>query len=132
MRKGQRKQSWTTAQDDCLRECASQGADECRRELWRRFGVRRTRDAVKARASRLGVSLERFEACGECGRLVRRLKYSGLCELCHERSFVSAGARRARLLKEMEDADGYDEAVRAAKRARARERQRRHREKKCY
>lgn len=127
MRKGQRKQAWTAEQDECLRECAQLGADECRRELWRRFGVRRTRDAVKARASRLGVSLERYEACAECGRPVRRLKYSGLCELCHERSFVSASARRARIMKEMEDDEGYRSAVRDAKRARARERQRRHR-----
>lgn len=127
MRKGEKKRAWTAEHDECLRECASLGPDECRRELWRRFGVRRTREAVKARASRLGVSLERYEACSECGRLVKRLKPSGLCELCHERSFVSASKRRARIMKEMEEDEEYRNAVRDAKRARARERQRRHR-----
>lgn len=129
MRKGEKKLAWTAEQDECLRECSRLGADECRRELWRRFGVRRTREAVKARASRLDVSLERYEACAECGRPVKRLKYSGLCELCHERSFVGASARRARIMKEMEEDDVYRNAVRDAKRARMRERQRRHRAK---
>lgn len=127
MRKGEKKLAWTAEQDECLRECSRLGADECRRELWRRFGVRRTREAVKARASRLDVSLERYEACAECGRPVKRLKYSGLCELCHERSFVGASARRARIMREMEEDEEYRSAVRDAKRARLRERQRRHR-----
>ncbi len=120
-------QKWTTGQDDVLRECGSQGVVECRRELYRRFGVRRSAEAIQTRASRIGVSLTAYELCPGCGRPTRRLKSTGLCDLCHERSFTPASEQRARVMCAMESTEEDARAIDEARRARLRERQRKHR-----
>lgn len=120
-------QKWTTGQDAVLRECGSQGVVECRRELYRRFGVRRSVESIKSRASRIGVSLTAYELCPGCGRTTRRLKSTGLCELCHERSFTSASEQRASVMRAMERTEEDALAIAEARRARQRERQRKHR-----
>lgn len=127
-----KRHPWTTAQDALLAETAAQGVDECRRELFRRFGVRRTNGAVKMRASRIGVSLTAYQTCPQCGRKEKRLKYTGLCQLCHERSFLTPSEQRAQALRDMERTGEDEHAIEDARRARAKERQRRHRGKSCY
>lgn len=125
-----RWQEWTTAQDDLLRELGSRGVDECRLELWRRFGVHRSNDAIAKRASRIGVSLASHETCPRCGRTTYRLRYTGLCDLCHERSFLTPSEQRAQIMRDAVLDDGDRRAIDEAKRARTKERQRRCREKK--
>lgn len=120
-------QKWTTGQVEVLRECGSRGVIECRRELYRRFGVRRSIESIKSKASRMDMSLAEHELCPGCGRTTRRLKPTGLCELCHERSFTSASEQRASIMRAMERTDEDALAIAEARRARQRERQRKHR-----
>lgn len=107
---------WTREEDAILRECASMGAMECRRELRRRLRASRSVSAVKARAQRLGVSLVRFETCPRCGRKVRRVRPDGLCEPCHQRRLAERQkARNRELMDEISkgEADAEDESQRA-------------------
>lgn len=122
-----RWQEWTTAQDDLLRELGSRGVDECRLELWRRFGVHRSNDAIAKRASRIGVSLASHEVCPGCGRTTYRLRQTGLCDLCHERSFLTPSEQRAQVMREAFLDEEDMRAIEDARRARARERKRRSR-----
>ena len=120
---------WTTGQDEILAYEGFRGVDACVDEIRERFGIERTRAAVKMRASKIGASLMRYETCPRCGRKVKRLKYSGLCDLCHERELLDPKSKRKRLMREMRLTDKEREAVKAAKRERVAENQRRHREK---
>ena len=103
-----------------LRRYGSQGVDKCVRMIYGRYGVRRTRECVQKKASRLGISLCERATCPVCGRTVRRLREtSGLCDVCHERAFTGPREEMARVKDAIDD----------ARRERNRNRQRAHREK---
>lgn len=61
------------------------GAQKCALLIRKKTGVARTPYAVQCRASRIGVSLFVFETCPGCGRLVKKLRQTGFCDVCHER-----------------------------------------------
>ena len=77
------------------------------------------------------MSLFPVAICPQCGRKVSRLQpTTGLCDLCHERSFVPPVRVRAEAMREVranESDPEYLSAIADAKRARARERKRRQR-----
>ncbi len=111
-----------------LREFGGRGAKYCQRLIARRFGVTRTVHAVEVRASRIGVSLQPVQTCPQCGRRVTRLRpTTGLCDLCHERSFIPAIEQRGEAMRQVRRDEGdpeYREAVAEASRARLRLRKR--------
>ncbi len=75
---------WTPEQDEFLEAHANKGAEWCAREMFARFGVLRSREAVWRHAYRIGASMRRYEICPSCGREVMQLKGgSGLCRACH-------------------------------------------------
>lgn len=99
---------WTTAQETILRECASLGAEFVAKEIARKTGVRRSAKAVDHHASRLGVSLRRYETCPRCGRREPRLnRKTGLCQTCNVSELTDRNrkelAERQRLRKELEE-----------------------------
>lgn len=120
---------WTTGQDEILACEGFRGVDACVDEIRERFGIERTRAAVKVRASKIGASLMRYETCPRCGRKVKALKYSGFCDLCHERALLDPRNTRKRLMREMRITDEEREKAKETKRARIAENQRRRREK---
>lgn len=73
---------WTPEQDEALRRFAALGAEDCRRMIARYTGAARSTEAVKMRASRLGVSLEERKTCSECGQPMPKGMRGGLCEAC--------------------------------------------------
>jgi hypothetical protein len=74
---------WTTAQEDALRANASLGARACKEVIKELFGVDRDVGAVSRHASRIGVSLAKFETCPECGAREQVLTIAtGLCKAC--------------------------------------------------
>lgn len=106
---------WTEAQDDVLVEYGSLGAEECRRMLRRECGVVRSVSSIQSRASRLGLSLARYEVCPLCGKVVAKLTRTGHCETCRVRTLAEGQKReneriRMELLKGDEpDADAVRE-----------------------
>lgn len=72
---------WTIEQDEILIAYANLGASEVRKALLQ-MGVKHTEAAVIKRASRIGVTLIRYEVCPECGRKVKRLSSLGMCQNC--------------------------------------------------
>lgn len=123
------QQRWTSGQIQVLRRYGSQGVDKCVRMIYGRYGVRRTRECVQKKASRLGISLCERATCPACGRTVRRLREtSGLCDVCHERAFTGPREEMARVMRESEYTKEEKDALKNAKRERNRNRQRAHRE----
>ena len=96
MRKGQKTQPWTTAEERYLAEHA--GIDPVRqicREL------KRSRASVKTKASRLGLSLRTYERltviCPKCGKARAKsgswTGRTGFCEVCRMRDSYEAALR---------------------------------------
>lgn len=77
---------WSRRQDDVLWEHGNEGAERCAEIIERRFGVRRTPDAVKRHAYRIGAPIYRFEICPSCGGKFDHLGPDGICAPCHKRS----------------------------------------------
>ena len=122
---------WAKKEDQILRDFGSRGARYCATLISKSCHTSRSVGAVQMRASRLGVSLYPVQVCPQCGRKVARLQpTTGLCDLCHERSFVPPVRVMADAMREVQrnesDAE-YLGAIADAKRARARERKRRQR-----
>lgn len=117
---------WSGREDQILREFGDRGAKYCQRLIARRCKVTRTVHAVEVRASRIGVSMFPAQTCPQCGRKVSRLRpTTGLCDLCHERSFVPAVRQRADAMRGVAETEGdpeYREAVAEARRERWRRR----------
>ena len=84
---------WNTDQDNVLREYASRGVQEVQRVL-RRMGADHSLAAIRVRASRLGVSLERYEICPGCGGRYKTLGTDGLCAACHVGGLLEAERNR--------------------------------------
>jgi len=77
---------WTKDQNELLKECSHLGFEACRDLIYQRFGVRRSVEATKRQAYRIGASTVRYVVCPECGRKAARLNYeTGLCKACNER-----------------------------------------------
>lgn len=117
---------WSRREDQILREFGDLGAKYCQQLIARRCKVTRTVHSVENRASRIGVSLYPAQTCPQCGRRVARLRQTtGLCDLCHERSFVPAVKQRSEAMREVAKSEcdpEYREAVAEAKRERWRRR----------
>lgn len=124
------QQRWTTGQVDALMRYGADGVDKCIEVIEGRYGVRRSRECVQKKASRLGISLCERATCPICGRTVRRLREtSGLCDVCHERAFTGPREEMARVMRESEYTKEEKDAIDDARRERNRNRQRAHREK---
>jgi len=77
---------WTSEQNAILKECSHLGFEACRDLIYQRYGVKRSIEATKRQAYRIGASTVRYEVCPECGRKVVRLNSeTGLCKACNER-----------------------------------------------
>ena len=92
---------WTEAEEDVLKSCASLGAAEVRRQLLR-IGTDRSIAAIKTHASRIGVTLHRYETCPLCGGRYEHLTKSGRCPVCERRERVQEErVKSARLRAEL-------------------------------
>jgi hypothetical protein len=77
---------WTTRQEELLKAYARQGAAAAAEAIWRETGVRRSAEATRRHAYRIGVSTERLETCPACGRSVKALSpATGYCKGCTAR-----------------------------------------------
>jgi uncharacterized Fe-S cluster-containing radical SAM superfamily enzyme len=92
-------QSWTTAQEQLLREYGSLGAKRCAELLAEQYGVKRSVQAIQMHASRIGVSLYEYHTCIHCGRKAKKLRHTGLCEVCHLASLTEQQITRVRELQ---------------------------------
>lgn len=98
---------WSSEEDEVLGEFAMYGAERVRRELKAKCGTAHSVDGVRMRASRLGISLQRYRVCPECRREVTRLvSVTGLCREC---TFKRTRERQRRI--EMNDRDIHSERV---------------------
>lgn len=112
---------WTRRQDEVLRTYGHLGAFKCRVILRRECGVDRSIHAIQNRASRIGVSLFELQSCPVCGRTVKRLKASGMCEICNEMRHTMADSMSDKMRSVQPSAE--DEAILTeARRARWRRR----------
>lgn len=113
---------WSAEQDEALRECASQGVEACTRLLARRFGVRRTPEAVQRHGQRIGVTFRRYEICPRCGGKTTQIKRSGLCPACHMRELAAQAREKRKEIerdaKDNESGETYAAARREWRRAR--------------
>ncbi|OUO62071.1 hypothetical protein B5F74_02340 [Collinsella sp. An271] len=117
--------SWTTGQEELLREMGHLGVDAVQAEMKRRFGVERSRRSIEVHASRIRCSLRKLEVCPMCGAIgVHLNRQSGMCARCTLEMHVAEEAAFNELL-ELE-AKGCEEGpeLEAAKREWARLRQR--------
>lgn len=107
---------WTTKQEQIVIEFASLGAEVIAKEIKEQTGVTRSNDSVKHYASRIGVSLVKYQTCPRCGAIVRKLnRMSGLCKVCNAKKLRDeALVDRAKILKEIEanerDSNEFDRA----------------------
>lgn len=75
---------WTVEQERILFEHGNRGAKYCAELIARRYHVRRTPEATRRHAYRIGIPMAIYETCHECGRAVKKLnRRSGLCPPCH-------------------------------------------------
>lgn len=82
--------TWTTGQNDVIRELGYQGAAAVREEIRRRYGVERTVRAIEMQASRIHASLRVLSVCPQCGAVgVRLNRQSGMCPRCTEEAHVA-------------------------------------------
>lgn len=99
---------WTTRQVAILEEFAPMGPQAVADEIQRQTGVKRSARAVEVQASRLCISLARYQTCSGCGRRVHRLnRNTGLCKTCNARHLrdrqLKAKADLSALRKELEE-----------------------------
>lgn len=114
---------WTTREDEILFTCANKGAEGVRREIRWQLGRDRSLSAIRNRASDLSISLETYETCSSCGRIVKKLNsVTELCAVCHERYMAEQTQRRREALESAYDSRDL-EAIRRYKKKRDAERQ---------
>ena len=74
---------WDETQTELLKRFANLGADAVAEIIAQRTGVERSPESVQRKASRMGLSLRRYEVCPRCKRDVLRLdQKTGLCPVC--------------------------------------------------
>lgn len=89
MRAGERARPWTVAEERRLRDMA--GSVPRREIAWR---LRRSNEAVRQKAKRMGVSLRCWEArcaqtCPRCGMARTSMGRSGACRPCELRDLIA-------------------------------------------
>lgn len=78
--------SWTTGQNDVIRELGHKGVRTVHDALLERYGVDYSLHAIEIQASRIHASLRVRPVCPECGAVgVRINRQTGLCAACSER-----------------------------------------------
>ena len=100
----------------------NRGAEWCRKELYKRFKVKRSKKAVINHASKLGVSLRRFKAveCPECHlEFTRLVPATGLCRECTARANVEELERRKERIQRNDEQARSEEVERIRRRANA-------------
>lgn len=114
---------WTPELDELLASCANLGAKGARDLIEEETGEAVSVQAVQVRASRLGLSLARWDTCTRCGQPVRAEKMAkGMCPECRTRQTIARNEMREREVKDMlalGDARS-EETVRRANAARVR------------
>lgn len=81
--------TWTTSQNDVIRELGHQGVAAVHDAILERYGVEHSVRAIEVQASRIHASLKVKAVCPECGAVgVRLNRQTGLCPLCTERQHV--------------------------------------------
>ena len=64
------------------------GAGECARIIYAKFGVKRTPEAVRRHAYRIGAPIIAFRICTECGGKTRKPDEDGRCPTCHQKALA--------------------------------------------
>lgn len=106
MRRGERCRPWTASEERRLAEIAGTMP---RREVAR--ALRRSNEAVRQKASRMGVSLRHWEprcseTCPVCGMARTGLRASGTCRPCELRALVArAESETAEAMERLGPAD---------------------------
>lgn len=78
--------SWTTGQNDTIRELGHKGVVAVRDALLDRYGVSYSLHAIEVQASRIHASLKVRTECPGCGALGLRLnRQTGMCAVCSEK-----------------------------------------------
>ncbi len=78
--------SWTTGQNDTIRELGHKGVAAVRDALLARYGVSYSLHAIEVQASRIHASLKVRTECPGCGALGLRLnRQTGMCAVCSEK-----------------------------------------------
>lgn len=114
---------WTAAQDEVLMLHGHEGAERCAAIMRHRFGVRRTPDAVKRHAYRIGAPMVRYEICVTCGGKTDSADADGNCPICHvkaltERRRAETERIRDEIRRSGKSSEGYEAANREYARAR--------------
>lgn len=117
---------WTEEEDFILFEHMNDGADGVAKAIYRELGFKRSTNAVRCRASDLGLSLARYSTCPYCGRPVpygKLCRTTGFCRLCNERVYAER-SRERRIEAEGSYREWEEEEIASLSRDRARERKR--------
>ena len=78
--------TWTTGQNDVIRELGHRGAAVVRDAIRDRFGVDHSLHAIEVQASRIHAPLKVRTVCPECGVVGLRInRQTGLCVKCSEK-----------------------------------------------
>ena len=91
---------WTTKQEQFLAEHSGEGVSEIATAMYNEFGVRRSEQAIKNKAFKLGLSLTRFQICAMCGAQVKTIQpQTGYCALCTAKANRDKAKSQARQLQ---------------------------------
>ena len=106
--------TWSTGQNDVIRELGYQGVQSVHDAIFDRYDVDHTLHAIEIQASRIHASLKVLDECPECHALgVRINRQSGMCKRRTEAAHVAEEeAFNALLEAEAAGCDGgpeYDE-----------------------
>lgn len=74
---------WTAEQESILVKNSNRGAEFCRDLIEDQYGIKRTIEATRKHANRLGLTLRKVTVCPHCGRGARLNRLSGLCPTCN-------------------------------------------------
>lgn len=107
---------WTPEQDELLYSYSSLGASEVARAIRKEVGIKHTEAAVVKRASRLGITLTRYQTCPRCGARVRRLDYRGMCRECFVTLMLEVERVTAEELDRMPETERKEQELRALRR----------------
>ena len=82
--------TWSTGQNDVIRELGHKGVVAVHDAILERFGVDHTLRAIEAQASRIHASLRVQTVCPECGVIGLRInRQTGLCASCSEKMHLA-------------------------------------------
>lgn len=113
---------WTAEEEMFLMQHGNRGADWCRKEIAKRFRTKRSRNAVKVHASKLGVSLRKFRAveCPECHlEFTKLVPSTGMCRECTARANLAQLELRKQRIQRNDMNDRSEEVERIRRKANA-------------